>query len=252
MIKDLLSAELFQFFVIFCRLGTMFIFVPGFSASYVNAKMRLSIALTVSLVITPFLIDKIPAAPDNLAELVKLIFLEITYGVFLGMVLQSIMLALDLAATYMGVAIGFSNAQAFDPTTQHSSNVIAVFLMLIGTVLIFVTDLHHLMIKAIIDSYELFEIGKLKEIGDFANYLAIIVNKSFIIGFQIVAPFIAFSIIFYSGMGLVSRLMPSFNIFFMSLPLQIYLGLGIMLLCIASMITWFLKYFEDNLYKFIG
>ena len=80
-----------------------------------------------------------------------------------------------------------------------------------------------------------------------ADLLSHALNQSFILGFKIGSPFIAFTIIFYSGMGLVSRLMPQLNIFFLSLPLQIYLGLGVLFLTLPIMILWFVRYFESEL-----
>ena len=71
-------------------------------------------------------------------------------------------------------------------------------------------------------------------------------------GFKIGSPFIAFTVIFYVGMGLVSRLMPQLNIFFLSLPLQIYLGLGLLFITVPIMIIWFTKYFEDGIRQFIN
>ena len=76
-------------------------------------------------------------------------------------------------------------------------------------------------------------------------------NQSFIMGFKIGSPFIAFSLVFYVGMGLVSRLMPQLNIFFLSLPLQIYLGLGLLFITTPIMILWFIKYYEEGLLRFV-
>lgn len=70
-------------------------------------------------------------------------------------------------------------------------------------------------------------------------------------GFKIGSPFIAFTIVFYVGMGLVSRLMPQLNIFFLSLPLQIYLGLGLLFLTTPMMIVWFVRYYENGLRQFL-
>ena len=100
------------------------------------------------------------------------------------------------------------------------------------------------------DSYRIFNVGAPLPVGDFSNFLSDTMNKSFIMGFKIGSPFIAFTIVFYVGMGLVSRLMPQLNIFFLSLPLQIYLGLGVFLITMPMMILWFMKYYEEGLEQF--
>jgi len=77
------------------------------------------------------------------------------------------------------------------------------------------------------------------------------INASFIMGFKLGSPFVAFTIIFYTGMGLVSRLMPQLNIFFLSLPLQIYLGLGLLFITTPIIIMWFMHYFDEGLHPFL-
>ena len=76
------------------------------------------------------------------------------------------------------------------------------------------------------------------------------ISRSFAFGFKLGSPFIAFTIIFYSGMGLVSRLMPQLNIFFLSLPLQIYLGVGLLFLTAPIIISVFFRYYDEGLYLF--
>ncbi len=107
------------------------------------------------------------------------------------------------------------------------------------------------MLSAVIDSYTLFPVGAPLPIEDFSDFMSQTLNQSFIMGFKIGSPFIAFSIIFYVGMGLVSRLMPQLNIFFLSLPLQIYLGAGLLLITTPIMILWFIKYYEEGLERFV-
>lgn len=113
------------------------------------------------------------------------------------------------------------------------------------------TDLHHLMLSAAIDSYAIWPAGGDFPTEDMTQYMITLINKSFIVGFQIASPFIAFTLIFYSGMGLLSRLMPQLNIFFLSLPLQIYLALGLLLITCPIIIMWFCHYYEDGLTQFI-
>ncbi len=164
--------------------------------------------------------------------------------------MQILFSALSLCGNFIGQAIGFSNAQIFDPAFQTQSIVVETFLSLLALTVIFVTDTHHLMLSAVIDSYTLFPVGAPLPIEDFSDFMSQTLNQSFIMGFKIGSPFIAFSIIFV-GMGLVSRLMPQLNIFFLSLPLQIYLGAGLLLITTPIMILWFIKYYEEGLERFV-
>jgi flagellar biosynthetic protein FliR len=101
-----------------------------------------------------------------------------------------------------------------------------------------------MMIRALADSYVLFTPGQLPPVGDFAALAVRYVSSSFRIGIQIAAPFIVFGLIFYIGLGILARLLPQIQIFFIAIPLQIFLALTIFGLILAPMMIWFLEHFE--------
>ena len=248
---QLFTLEIYAFMTIFLRVGSAILVMPGFMTSYVSTRIRLSVALALTLVLIPLLSSRLPVPPTDFGSFLTTCIFEITYGLFMGLCMQFLYAALSLVGNFAGQAIGFSNAQMFDPTFQTQSIVLESFLSIIALTVIFITDLHHLMISAIVDSYVLFPVGSDLPIDNFAEFLSKSLNNSFIMGFKIASPFIAFTIIFYSGMGLLSRLMPQLNIFFLSLPLQIYLGLGLLFMTVPIIIVWFTRYYENGLMKFV-
>ncbi len=248
---QLFTLEIYAFMTIFLRIGSAILVMPGFMTSYVSTRIRLSVALALTLVLLPLLSTRLPVPPADFGSFLTTCIFEITYGLFMGLCMQFLYAALSLVGNFAGQAIGFSNAQMFDPTFQTQSIVLESFLSIIALTVIFITDLHHLMISAIVDSYVLFPVGSDLPIDNFAEFLSKSLNNSFIMGFKIASPFIAFTIIFYSGMGLLSRLMPQLNIFFLSLPLQIYLGLGLLFMTVPIIIVWFTRYYENGLMKFV-
>ena len=248
--QELIFSEIYKFIFIFLRLGSAIMLMPGFNSSYVNIRVRLSISLMFSVILVPFLSNYIPAPSPSMSENIKTFSIEICYGLFLGVIMQILYFAINLCGNFVGQSSGFANAQMFDPTSQNQSIVSETFLSVIAITVIFIIDLHHLMLSAVIDSYAVWPIGGKLPTSDIAQYISTIVNKSFIIGFKIASPFIAFTIIFYTGMGLLSRLMPQLNIFFLSLPLQIYLGLGLLFVTCPVIIMWFCQYFEQQLIQF--
>lgn len=248
---EILKLDIYHYILIFLRIGSALMLMPGFMTSYVNTRQRLCTALAMTVVLMPALQSYLPPTPADFAENLRLCFTEITDGVILGLIMQCLYFALTLVGNVAGQAIGFANAQLFDPTTQSQSVVLESFLSITALTVIFLTDLHHTMISAVIDSYKIFPPGQGIIYGDTADFFAKTVNDSFIAGFKIASPFIAFTIIFYCGMGLISRLMPQLNIFFLSLPLQIYLGLGLLFITTPVMILWFTNYFDDGLHPFL-
>lgn len=248
---ELLNLNMYHFLMVFLRLGAAIMLMPGFMSSYVNANVRLSIALALTVILIPAVSPHLPPQPADTLSFITCVLQEITVGVFLGVLMQMLYAALSLAGSLAGQAIGFGNAQIFDPTFQTQSIVIETFLSIIALTVIFITDIHHLMISAVIDSYHIFPVGAALPWGDFANQLSTTLNATFIMGFKLGSPFVAFTIVFYTGMGLVSRLMPQLNIFFLSLPLQIYLGLGLLFITTPMMILWFTRYYDEGLHPFL-
>lgn len=247
---ELFNITLYNYLMIFMRIGAVFMLMPGFSASYVNVQVRLVFALALTLVLLPVISPLLPPAPKDFSQMLYYILNEISTGIFLGIIMQVLFFALNFAGSIASQAIGFSNAQMFDPAFQTQTMLMETFLSIIAITFIFVTDIHHLMIRALIEGYYLFKPGLPLPWSDFAQHLIQTISRSFTFGFKLGSPFIAFTIIFYSGMGLVSRLMPQLNIFFLSLPLQIYLGLGMLFLTVPVIILVFFHYYGDGLYFF--
>lgn len=247
---ELFNITIYNYLMIFLRIGTIFMLMPGLSASYVNIQVRLIFALAVSLVAMPLIVPHLPPEPKEFSLMVQYILNEISVGIFLGMIMQFLFFALNLAGSIASQAIGFSNAQIFDPTFQNQTMLIESFFSIIAVTLIFIMNLHHLMFEAVIDSYYLFVPGQMLPWADFAAHMTDTMSNSFTFGFKLGSPFIAFTIIFYTSIGLVSRLMPQLNIFFLSLPLQIYLGIGLLFITTPIIISVFLRYFDEGLYLF--
>lgn len=247
---ELLQSNLYTYALVFLRIGTVFMLMPGFSAIYINTQVRLILALAITIILHPLIAPMLPAQPDSFATELLYMINEISIGLFLGIIMQILFFALNFAGSLASQAIGFANAQLFDPAFQEQSMLIESFLSVVALTFIFVTDIHHLMLGALVDSYQLFSATQPILWEDMVEHTVQTLNQSFAFGFKLGAPFIAFTIIFYSCMGLVSRLMPQLNIFFLSLPLQIYLGLGLLFLIIPVVITIFFRYYGEGLQFF--
>ncbi|MEE2745562.1 MAG: flagellar biosynthetic protein FliR, partial [Pseudomonadota bacterium] len=168
MFEELLSLNLFAFFFIFARIGTAFFLFPGFSGKQVSARFRLTIALAVTFVLMPLLMDSVPKMPGSPMLLLLLLLTEILSGAILGTVVVIIFSAVQVAGTTISFVSGMANAMAFDPISQQQSAIVAGFLSTMAVLLLFVTNLHHMLILSLIDSYELFEPGKITDVGDAA------------------------------------------------------------------------------------
>ncbi|MBK8210311.1 MAG: flagellar biosynthetic protein FliR [Rhodospirillales bacterium] len=150
------GAEVFAVFVVFVRVGTAIAFLPGFSAVYVPMRLRLLLALLISLLVTPTLANVLPAMPRTPAALGLLLLAEATIGLFLGCTARIFFAALQIAGSYIALLASFANALVQDPIVDQQSSTIAGFFTTLGVVVLFAADLHHLMLRALVDSYAVF------------------------------------------------------------------------------------------------
>jgi flagellar biosynthetic protein FliR len=120
---------------------------------------------------------------------------------------------------------------------------------MLGITLVFASDMHHLVIAALDDSYSLFAPGELPLLGDVAALTTRTIATAFRIGIQLSAPFIVFGLLFNIGLGVLSRLMPQMQVFFIGLPLSIIVGFLILVLVLGVMMGVFLGSVEDVLHE---
>jgi len=251
-LETLIATFTFNVLLVFTRLGAALMLLPAFGATYVSPWARLAVAMPLSLALAPVVAPALPPPPESAALLVLLLVMEVVIGAFLAMVVQFFQAALHLGGTAIGLASGMMNAQAFDPNTAQTSALVLNFLMLMSVVLIFATDLHHLFLQALVQSYELFPPGLLPPSGDFAAYGVDVLSRSFRIGWQLAAPMVLFSFVFFVSMGVISRVMPQMNVFFVGLPLNILLGLGMLFVTLPAIMLVYLRYMDEGIRSFMG
>lgn len=245
-LSAIIGADLLSFFLVFCRLGSAMMVLPGFGDSFVSPRLRLVLALAVTLIVTPVIGAGLPQLADAGAA-VGIILLEIGVGLFLGISVRLLMSALQVAGTVIAFQSSLANAFVFDVASAQQGAITSSFLTTLGVVLVFVTDLHHLMLAGLVDSYRVLPPGALPPMGDFTVTVVRLVGDSFRIGIQLAAPFILVGILVSVGMGLLTRLMPQAQIFFVAMPLQILLGLLVFGLTLSVGMGWFMGVFEDRI-----
>ncbi len=251
MLEEILTLNIFGFFLIFARIGSALALMPGFSAGFVPARMRLTIALVISFVLTPVLIADLPVRPPTLPAVAILITGEILIGAFFGTIARILLSALQTAGTVVAYMSAMANALIQDPIAEQQSSTVAGFLLIVGTVLIFVTDAHHLMIRAVVDSYSLLEPGGALPAGDMANVIGRQVADSFALGLRLAAPFVIVGLTYYIGLGLLGRLMPQLQVFFFGLPVQIGMQIWVLAIVFSGMMMVFLQNFIGAYQNFI-
>lgn len=251
MLNEILTTDVYRFMMLFVRLAAAVMVMPGLGGQRVPTRVQLLFALALSFLLLPVLGAQVPAMPRTGGALVLLILGEVLVGVFLGMIAQATMAALHIAGTTMGFQTGLTNAFSFDAVAEQQSSLLTTFLTTLALVIIFSTDLHHLMLRAMVDSYDLFPVGRPLPLGEFTDTFARTLSDAFILGLKLAAPMIAFGLIFYAGLGLLSRLVPQMQVFFVGLPIQMIAGLWMLMVALPMIFLLFLRQFEETLVPFL-
>ncbi|HEY4635418.1 MAG TPA: flagellar biosynthetic protein FliR [Rhodospirillales bacterium] len=245
MLEQLLTLNLFGFFLVFARVGTALAAMPGFGAAYVPTDMRLAIGLAIAFVMTPALIAEMPAMPASVSGIAILIGGEMLIGAFLGTIATILMGALQTAGTLIAYVASLANALIQDPIAEQQSSTVASFLLVMGVVLVFTSDLHHLMLRAVADSYSLVTPGEPFPAADVSQIMARRVADAFALGLRLSAPFVIVGLTFYVGLGFLGRLMPQLQVFFFGLPIQIGIQIWVMAIAVTGMMMAFLQSFGE-------
>jgi flagellar biosynthesis protein FliR len=235
------------FLLTFARIGTMVMLLPGVGEQNMPTRVRLTIALALTAVLLPAHEHAYHVDLKELAPVLVLMVQEILIGAVLGMTARLAMSALQVTGFVVAQQLGLGFVTAVDPTQNQQGMLVGNFLTVLGVTLIFATNLHYLVIAALNDSYNIFRPGELPLTGDVAKHITHVVATSFRIGVQLAAPFLVFGLLFNVGLGVLSRLMPQMQVFFIGLPLSIMLGLMLLLLVVGAMMGTFVGYMEGVL-----
>lgn len=248
-----LPVDSFMLFAVFVRVGAFFMTAPAFGDHTLSPRLRLAAALATTLAIAPVAAPVFPAwaSGADLAAMTALIAGEALIGVFLGLAAKIMMAALNVAGQIIAFQMGLSLAQIFDPTQELQGAIVGGFLAILGTTMIFVTDLHHMMLAAIADSYHLLSPGAAPQMGAMSEVMTAALSEAFSLGLRLSSPFILFGLVFYVGAGVLNRLMPQAQVFFMLMPANLLLGLMLLMLTTGLIMTIFLERFEVFLNQFL-
>ena len=252
MLEQLLATNLFHFLLVFARLSIVFYLMPGVSAGYVPARFRLILAVLITLIVLPVIKSSLPPQPASAADLVSLIVIETLIGGFMAGLIQIVMGTLMLAGEVISNATGLTNAFVDDLVSEEQTAIVIGLLNIVAVVLIFSSGMHQLMFAAMVDSYSLLRPGESLMTGDILNIVSNMFNQAFYMGLKLASPFLMFELLFQFANGVLSRLSPQLNVFFVALPAQNLIGFAILMISLPTLLMYFLGFFENSLENFLS
>ena len=248
---SLLPALAATFMLVFARIGAMVMLLPGLGEANIPVRIKLAIAILLTLVILPLHRAAYNIDMQSITALLVLMMHEIVIGIVLGATARVTLSALQVAGSVIAQQLGLGFVTTVDPTQGQQGLLIGNFLTILGLTLLFATDSHHLVIAALNDSYVIFSPGEAMASGDVASLATRAFTAAFKIGIQLSAPFLVFGIVFNIGLGVLARLMPQMQVYFVGVPLSILFGFLILAIVLVTMMGTFLDYFTGVMHQLI-
>jgi flagellar biosynthetic protein FliR len=246
---SLLPALAAAFMLVFARVGAMVMLMPGLGETNIPVRIKLAIALLLTLIILPLHRAAYQIDLTSMSSLGVLLVHEIVIGIVLGATARVTLSALAVAGSVIAQQLGLGFVTAVDPTQGQQGLLIGNFLTILGMTLLFATDSHHLVISALNESYRIFSPGEVLPSGDVAALATRAFATAFKIGMQLSAPFLVFGLVFNIGLGVLARLMPAMQVYFVGVPLSIMVGFLIFAFVLTGMMATYLNYFVGVMHQ---
>jgi len=233
-------------FVAFCRVGGCFMLLPGFSSFRVPVQIRLFVAVAVSMALLPILWDTIyPTVQTGGRVYILLVGTEMLIGVTLGLVARYIVVALQFGGTAISMAIGFNSSPGSSVVENEAEGQLTSLITFAALFILFVTDFHHMVIAALVRSYNFMPMS-----AGFETRLALMtvtdtLAGAFMLVLRLASPFLVYGLIFNLSIGMVNKLAPQIPVYFISLPFILTGGLILVYFGSNSLFSLFIDGFED-------
>lgn len=238
MLLEQISTEfVYKLLLLITRVSSGIMFMPALGERYLVDRAKLGLAFFISLLIYPSIAHSIPMFDNTIATFASNIAIEFIIGAMLGLNVRIILQCLSVLGNIVAMQSGLSAANFFDPVDNVQSPIFNNFLLLFCVVMIFATDTHHTFILALIESYQKFQPTIMPSTAGMSELITANVSYSFMLAFRFAAPFIVVGVATMVASGILSRLMPSLQIFFVLTPMQIWISFTLFALLALHIIS---------------
>jgi flagellar biosynthetic protein FliR len=225
-------------FLAFCRIGGCIMVLPGFSSARVPAQIRLLLAATLSMAVLPLLWDTIyPSVSGSSVTYISLIATETVIGVMYGMMARIFTLGVQFLGSIVSMFVGFNAPAGPDIVEDSSETSLTSLISFSALMLLFITDFHHYVLQALMDSYSVIPFGGHVDPRTALVSITDTLSTTFFIMLRLASPFLIYALMFQISIGFINKLAPQIPIYFISTPYLLMGGLLMLYFAIAAMIN---------------
>lgn len=220
--------EVIIFALVLSRVAGIFAALPTFGGRSVPVNIKVVTVFMITLVCFPVLKITPPPMPGDAFNLGFLALSEVAVGLTLAFVAQMVFSAVEFSGQIIGMQMGLTISSIIDPTRGTQVQLMSVLQSLFATLLFLALDVHHVFIRAVIESFRVIPIGGWHISGELISFLVQRTSDIFVIGIRLAAPVMVSLLLASVALGVMARAFPQMNVFIVSMPLNIGLGLLIM------------------------
>ncbi|MCW2921923.1 MAG: flagellar biosynthetic protein FliR [Thermoleophilia bacterium] len=237
---DIAVPQVIGFMLVVARLSGLFLIAPVFSSPMIPPRIKLMVLLALAATMTPIVATAAPTVPTGILPLIIAVGTESIIGLALGFSVAIVFSAVQVGASLIDTSIGFSMANIIDPLNNAQASVLGSFYSLVATLAFLAVDGHHWLLAGFKRSFDTIGLGQTPDIEQMMTNLFATFGSLFAMAFQIAAPVLVTLLLVDVVLGIIARVVPQMNVFFVGIPLKIGVGLVAVIICLPAF-TGFLE-----------
>lgn len=234
-----LPLEFTALLIVFARVGAVAMVLPGFAEDALPGRIRLLLGVGLSIGLAGMVHPRAIAAARSDAGLIATLLAELLTGLAFGLIVRLLYQAINLFGGVASMQVGLGSTLIVDPAQGGQVPLLGRIAALAALIVCFAAQLHHLWIAALLHSYVTFPIGGMPPPADFAQLAVSSAGAATRIALSLSAPLLLYGIAFNIALGLAGRMAPMLQLFFITQPLNLLLGLAIFTTTLGAVITSF-------------
>ncbi len=229
------SLYTFEYFLmILVRIASFVSIAPFFGMNNTPRRVKIGFSAIVAIIMYQMILPKEPMEYSGVIEFAIIILKEGITGLLIGFAANICNSIVLLSGKIIDMEIGLAMMDMFDTTTNTQSSISGMLYNYFIMILLMVTNMHHYILRALIDSYEVIPInGSIFQWEHLLGTMSMYMTDLMVIGFRIVLPVFATNMILSCILGIMAKVAPQMNMFSVGIQLKLLLGLTIMLITIV-------------------
>lgn len=212
--------------LVFVRIGGLLMAAPVFGHQMIPVRVRVLAGVLLAYSVAGFATGPLPEYVTHNVGFVLVLLVEAGTGLLLGFTARLLFWAIDFAGSIMGFQMALSLAQTYNPMSGTSSNPLGRILSYTALLAFLLADGHHHLLRALVRSFEVIPLGA-APLAAGGPLLLEYVGAFFRIALRLSAPFLVVLFMSDVALGIFARVIPQANLFALSLPVKLLVGLGV-------------------------